>query len=177
AVELRPCREVHGKRVLQRLLDHGVRPPSGEHPEPRQEVRVGVTLGVVEVGPLAAHVVLVEPNRVQRTRHLRVQLLAVQLVPLPTHSRKLSAQIKAHWRILSARVSVQLPQTDDYVSPQNGRVFHRPAHSQALGVRRVPKSTRNKRQTLSPKTHTPRGAKNPTGVGGGEGGGGGAGVG
>ena len=117
AVKLRPRREVHGERVLQRLLDHGVRPPGREHPKPRQEIRVGVPLGVEEVGPLAAHVVLVEPNGVQRTRQLRVQVLAVQLVPLSTHGRELSAQIKAHWRILSAPAPLSPRQADSHVTP------------------------------------------------------------
>ena len=100
AVELGPRGEVHVERVVQRLLDHRVGAPGGEHPEPGQEVRVGVAVGVVEVGALAADVVLVEADGVQRAGQLRVQVLAVQVVPLAAHGREFGAEIKAHCRIV-----------------------------------------------------------------------------
>ena len=101
AVELRPGREVHLERVSQRLLDHRVRPAGREHPEPRQEVRVSVALGVVEVRTLAAHVVLVEADGVQRPRQLRVEVASGELVALSGAAGQQAGQIKGHGLILS----------------------------------------------------------------------------
>ena len=100
AVELRPRREVHVERVLQRLLDHRVRASGREHAEPGKEVGVRVAFRVVQVRALAANVVPVEPDGVQGARQLGIQVLAVQVIPLPAHRRELSAKIEAHITIL-----------------------------------------------------------------------------
>jgi hypothetical protein len=101
AVELGPGGEVHLQRVLQGLLDHRVAAARGEHPEPGQEVGVGVPRRVVQVRALTPHVVLVEADRAQRARQLRVQVLRVQLIALAAHGGQFGGEIKAHVTILS----------------------------------------------------------------------------
>ncbi len=101
-VELGPGGEVRVERVVQRLLDHRVAAARREHPESGQEVRVRVSLGVVEVGAVTAHVVLVEPDRVQRARQLRIQVAAVQVVALSPDSGEFRVEVKTHGRIMAA---------------------------------------------------------------------------
>ena len=96
AVELCPRGEVHVQGVVQRLADHRVAAARREHAEPGEEVGVGVALGVVEVGALAPLVVLVETDRVQRAGQLRVEVPAVQVIPLTTHRREFRVEVKTH---------------------------------------------------------------------------------
>ena len=116
AVELGPVGQLGVQRVVQRLADHRVVAPGREHAEPGQEVRVLVAVGVVQVGALGPLVDLVEADRVQHLRLLRVQVPAVQLVTVIAVGGEQGLQVEVHGSFCPGRGGafrgrVRLPDT------------------------------------------------------------------
>ena len=77
-VHLHGVGEIGGQHVGERALDRRVIAPDGEDAEPGEQIEVALPLAVVEVGPLGAHVVAIEADRLEHLDHLRVQVLLVQ---------------------------------------------------------------------------------------------------
>jgi hypothetical protein len=93
-VKLGEVGELGVDHVMHGPLDHRVVAPQREHAEAGQHVEVVVALVVVKVGALGPRIDLVEADRVQHLRQLRVHVPRLQLVPLRAARCQQSAEIE-----------------------------------------------------------------------------------
>ena len=96
AVELGPVGQLGVQRLVQRLADHRVVAARREHAEAGQEIGVLVAVGVVQVRALGPLVDLVEADRVQHLRLLRVQVPAVELVSVVAMGGEQCLEVEVH---------------------------------------------------------------------------------
>jgi hypothetical protein len=81
--ELKHARKSGIENVAQGLHDLRMISPHAEHPKAREQVEVAPPLGIEEVCPLGAHVVAVEAEGAQHLHQLGIEVLVVEVEPLP----------------------------------------------------------------------------------------------
>ena len=91
AVHLHHVRQIEVDRLMERGLERGVAPSECIDAESREEVEIPVTLGVEEVGTLAAHVEAVEANRLEDPASSLFRCLSCSAKFSPCRARRSSA--------------------------------------------------------------------------------------